>query len=126
MSFLILPIKTLFFVGYRAILALEVTKWQTTVTSALELPHAKFGIPYNEFKHYLNQYIISTWQDDWCGAVTNKLHSVNPVLGDWQTSYRQCRKDEVVLCRARIGHTHRTHLSSGKILHLSVSIVSLF
>ena len=31
------------------------------------------------------------------------------VLGDWQSSYRRCRKDEVVLCRARIGHTHLTH-----------------
>ena len=27
----------------------------------------------------------------------------------WQSSYRRCRKDEVVLCRARIGHTHLTH-----------------
>ena len=57
----------------------------------------------------LNQYIFSTWQDDWNGAVANKLHSVKPVLGDWQSSYRQCRKDEVVLCRAHIGHTHLTH-----------------
>ena len=39
----------------------------------------------------------------------DKLHSVKPVLGDWQSSYRRCRKDEVVLCRARIGHTHLTH-----------------
>ena len=39
----------------------------------------------------------------------NKLHSVKPVLGDWQSSYRWCRKDEVVLCRARIGRTHLTH-----------------
>ena len=38
-----------------------------------------------------------------------KLHSVKPVLGDWQSSYRQCRKDEIVLCRARISHTHLTH-----------------
>ena len=30
-------------------------------------------------------------------------------LGDWQSSYRRCRKDEVVLCRACIGHTHLTH-----------------
>ena len=59
--------------------------------SALDLPHAKVLI---------GQYIFSTWQDDWNGAIMNKLHSVKPVLGDWQSSYRQCRKDEVVLCRA--------------------------
>ena len=39
----------------------------------------------------------------------NKFHSVKPVLGDLQSSYRQCRKDEVVLCCARISHTHLTH-----------------
>ena len=62
-----------------------------------------------DFKHHINQYILSTWQDDWNGAVTNKLHSVKLVLGNWQSSYRLCRKDKTVLCRARIGHTHLTH-----------------
>ena len=27
----------------------------------------------------------------------------------WQSSYRWCRKGEVVLCHAHIGHTHLTH-----------------
>ena len=77
--------------------------------SALDLLCTKIGVPYSDFKHLISQYIFSTWQDDWSGAVANKLHSVKPVLGDWQSSYRRCRKDEVVLCRARIGHTHLTH-----------------
>ena len=83
-------------------------KADSAAKCALDLPHAKVGVPYNDFKHCINQYIFSTWQDDWNGAVANKLHSVKPVLGDWQSSYRRCRKDEV-LCRARIGHTHLTH-----------------
>ena len=58
--------------------------------SALDLPHAKVGVPYTDFKYSISQYIFSTWQDDW-------------------QSYWRCRKDEVVLCRARIGHTHLTH-----------------
>ena len=70
---------------------------------------AKVGVPYTDFKYLIRQYIFSTRQDDWNGAVMNKLHSVKPVLGEWQSSYRRCRKDEVVLCRARIGHTHLTH-----------------
>ena len=94
--------------------------------SALDLPRTKVGVPYNDFKHCINQYIFSTWQDDWNGAVANKLHSVKPVLGDWQSSYRRCRKDEVVLCRARIGHTHLTHSYILRILHLCVSIVIVF
>ena len=79
-------------------------KADSAAKSALDLPCAKVGVPYNDFKHCINQYIFSTWQDDWNGAVANKLHSVKPVLGDWQ-----CRKDEIVLCRARISHTHLTH-----------------
>ena len=53
--------------------------------------------------------IFSQTLGDWNGAVASKLHSVKSVLGYWQSSYRRCRTDEVVLCRARIGHTHLTH-----------------
>ena len=84
-------------------------KADSAVKSALDLSRTKVGVPYNDCKHCINQYIFSTWQDDCNGAVMNKIHSVKPVLGDWQSSYRRCRKDEVVLCRARIGHTHLTH-----------------
>ena len=41
--------------------------------------------------------------------VSNELHSVKLVLGDWQSSYRWCRKDEIVLCRAHISQRHLTH-----------------
>ena len=58
----------------------------------------------------INQYILSSWQDDWNGAVANKLHFVKPILGDWQCSYRQCRKDEIVFCHSRISHIQLTHL----------------
>ena len=63
---------------------------------------AKDGVPYTDSKHCINQYILSTWQDAWNGAVAKKLHSVKPVLGDWQSSYRPCRKDEVVFCVVHI------------------------
>ena len=79
-------------------------KADSAAKAALDLLRAKVGVPYTDFKYLISQYIFSTWQDDWNGAVMNK-----PVLGDWQSSYRRCRKDEVVLCRARIGHTHLTH-----------------
>ena len=60
--------------------------------------------------NYISQYILCTWQDDWNGAVVNKLHFVKLVLGDWQSSYRRFMKDEIIMCHARIGHTHLTHL----------------
>ena len=63
-------------------------------------------VPYTDFKHHINKYILSTWQDDWNGPIANRLHSVKPVLGDWQSYYRLCRKDEVVLCYTRIGQSN--------------------
>ena len=68
-----------FFLGYPTILTLRAMKRQTA-KSALDLPRSKVGVPYNDFKHCINQYILSTWQDNWNGAVANKLHSVKPVL----------------------------------------------
>ena len=73
-------------------------KAESAAKSALDLSRAKVGVPYTDFKYLISQYIYSTRQDDWNGAVMNKLHSVKPVLGDWQSSYRWCRKDEVVFC----------------------------
>ena len=58
-------------------------KADSAAKSALDLPRAKVGVPYTDFKYLISQYIFSTWQDDWNGAVMNKLHSVKPVLGDW-------------------------------------------
>ena len=84
-------------------------KADSAAKSALELPYAKDGVPYSDFKHCISQHILSTWQDEWNGAVWNKLQVVKPVLGDWQFSYRGCRKDEIVLCYVRIGHTHLMH-----------------
>ena len=49
------------------------------------MPRVKDDVPNTDFKHHINRYILSTWQDDWNGAVANKLHSVKPVLGDWQS-----------------------------------------
>ena len=84
-------------------------KADSAAKSALDLPRAKVGVAYTYFKHLIGQYIFSTSQDDWNGAVVNKLHSVKPVLGDWPSSYRWCRKDEIVLCCAHISHTYLTH-----------------
>ena len=77
----------------------------------MKLEHPLIGMVIRKcvFLNIAKKDIVSTWQDDWNGAVTNKLHSVKPVLGEWQSSYRRCRKDEVVLCRVHIGHTHLTH-----------------
>ena len=84
-------------------------KADSAAKSSLDLPCVKVSVPYTDFKQHINEYILSIWQSDWNCAVVKKLHSVKLVMGDWQSSYRQCRKDEVVLCRAHISHTHLSH-----------------
>ena len=49
----------------------------SAANSALGFPRVKVDVPYTGFKQYI---CFSTWQDDWNGAVANKLHSVKPVL----------------------------------------------
>ena len=83
-------------------------KADSAAKSAPELPHAKVGVLYTDFKHCINQYILCTVNVIGM-AVANKLHSVKPVLGEWGSSHRRCRKDEIVLSGARIGQCH--HIS---------------
>ena len=39
-------------------------KADSAAKSAMDLPRAKVGVPYTDFKHLISQYIFSTWQDD--------------------------------------------------------------
>ena len=47
--------------------------------SAQDLPFVKVSINYTDSKH-ISQYSLSTWQHDWNGAISNKLHSVKLVM----------------------------------------------
>ena len=42
----------------------DIERADSAAKSALDLPHTKIGVSYNDFKHCINQYILSTWQDD--------------------------------------------------------------
>ena len=77
--------------------------------AALNLNISPFKLPYTDFKGHINSSLHSSWQTSWDAAVTNKLHSVKPVLGEWLPSFRPIRREEVVLARCRIGHTRYTH-----------------
>ena len=39
----------------------------------------------------------------------NKLRQIKPIISEWLPSFRSCRREEIVLARLRIGHTHFTH-----------------
>ena len=52
---------------------------------------------------------MQNWQDQWDECPQNKLYAIQPTVGEWRHGNRQSRREEVVLARARIGHTHLTH-----------------
>ena len=61
-------------------------------------------------RKYVFKKNLSACLDDWNGSSAIKLHSVKPVLGDWQSSYTRFRNVEIVLSRARTDHIHLTHI----------------
>ena len=52
---------------------------------------------------------MNIWQQKWSQSSPNKFLEVSPDLKNWKVPYKKTRRDEVVLCRAHIGHTRLTH-----------------
>ena len=78
--------------------------------SALSLDPCDFKVPFTDFKPLVSAFVVSKWQTAWNECITNKLHSIKPKLGEWPPGYKiNTRRDEVVITRLRIGHTHLTH-----------------
>ena len=78
--------KQIIFVGYRAMLVLEVMK--RPAKSALSLQPSNLKLLYTDFKPAINK-----WQLVWNTAVDNKLHSINSILGEWRPAFRADRKE---------------------------------
>ena len=68
-----------------------------------------FKIPFNNFKPFINRYVLSKWQTSWNGAVFNKLHAIEPNIIKKSYIPRLSRKEDVVMTRLRMGHTRLTH-----------------
>ena len=68
-----------------------------------------FKIPFNNFKPFINKYILSKWQTSWNGSVFNKLIAIESNIIKKRYIPRLSRKKDVVLTRLRIGHTRLTH-----------------
>jgi ribonuclease HI len=77
--------------------------------AALQRPVSNIRIPHSDFKPYITNLMTDIWQNNWNKKVNNKLFEIKPTLGRTCTPSMLTRRDEVVLCRARIGHTHLTH-----------------
>ena len=66
-------------------------------------------LPYSDFKPLVKRFIRGKWSDFWATQINNKLHSVQPTLGCGSLSNRDRRREQLVLCRLRLGHTYTTH-----------------
>src|SRR3989442_14904895 len=62
-----------------------------------------------DFKYAINRYFIRIWQNHWNQIQFNKLQIIKPIIGETKLKSVTNRRDEVVLHRARIGHTFLTH-----------------
>ena len=67
------------------------------------------NIPYTDWRSKINIYIRNRWQGMWDIFPENKLHALQPTVGLACRSPLTRRRDDLVLTRARIGHTYLTH-----------------
>ena len=85
-------------------------KADAAAKAAIQLPVSlNIQIHYTDLKHSINTFFIKTWQDQWNQTTFNKLQIIKPSIGYTKLKNITHRRDEVVLHRARIGHTHLTH-----------------
>ena len=66
-------------------------------------------LPASDFRPACLSHLRTKWQEKWDSAGPSKLKSIKPRLAHWLSSFRQSRREEVTLCRLRIGHTLASH-----------------
>jgi ribonuclease HI len=77
--------------------------------AALQSPISDCKVPHLDYKHVVSLHITKLWQTQWDQFPLNKLNSIKKTIGETKFQGISKRRDEVVLHRARIGHTHLTH-----------------
>ena len=70
---------------------------------------AKVCLPYTDFKQYITAHVTTTWQTTRNAVRFNKLKEIKRTIGTTKVPTAFTRREEVVLHRIRIGHTHITH-----------------
>jgi len=78
--------------------------------AALDIPHGQnMKIPFSDFKCRTIQWVGQEWKIKWDEEVGNKLFEIKPDLFEKLPSVVLNRKEETLLSRIRLGHTHVTH-----------------
>mgnify|MGYP001553615755 CR=1 FL=1 len=76
---------------------------------ALTMPGHALPVPYEDIRGLIRSLVKSEWQIEWDGETDNKLRVIQPTVGVSSTTLTNTRREEMVLTRARIGHTYFTH-----------------
>ena len=66
-------------------------------------------LSWSDVKSNVTTYVNRLWQEDWDGELLNKLHEILPNLRENLPRNFKNRKQEVVMCRLKIGHTWITN-----------------
>ena len=76
---------------------------------ALNLNILDLKVPYTDLKVNVNSVFKQKWQVQWNACPNNKLFQINSTVGNYYSWTGLSRREEIVLTRARIGHTYLTH-----------------
>ena len=66
-------------------------------------------LPYKDYFPIIKSKLKEAWAEEWTMVEGNKLRSIKDSVQPWPSSQRRSRKEEVLLSRLCIGHTHLTH-----------------
>ena len=66
-------------------------------------------IPYTDLKVNITRYITNKWQEIWDTFPDNKLYAIQPEVTNTSITLDK-RRDDIVITRARIGHTYLTQV----------------
>ena len=80
----------------------------TAEKAALNLAESQTPVSFSDFYPLINTHIASHWQRLWNANTNNKLYSIEPRV-NISKPYQLPRRDELIIHRLRIGHTHLTH-----------------
>ena len=77
--------------------------------AALNFPVSDCRVPHTDYKQVVSSNLRKLWQSQWDQVIFNNLWAIKKTIGDIRFKGITKHRDEFVLHRAHIGHTHLTH-----------------
>ena len=67
------------------------------------------SLPHKDYYPIITEKLMENWFIEWRDTNSNKLRAIKDDIMPWPTASRRSRREEIILCRLRIGHTRLTH-----------------